>query len=493
MISRGTTTLSALLALALGLTPACSSSSPVRLEVQEPCEVRALARARTLVVSARGAGLASPWEERFAWPTGVLELSLPHVRGATVGVAALDAGGAIVATAGAGLLDLDVDRSRIVLSPGPVDGFASTTAPGGACAVMATPRRAHAAVPLSDGRVLVAAGQTETPEGLAGTSTSELFEPRTGTFAPGPPLGAWPRVGLAGVALADGGALLTGGLDPVVGRSWRLAQLIDGTSLAVQAVAMKNERAYHTATRLDDGRVLLAGGVADRAELSTTELFDPVTGRFASGPELSAPRAHHAAVLVAPSTVALIGGVSAGEVLGTVELVQLGPDGVSPGPKLRVPRTDLAAALVPGVDAIAVIGGLDAPADDLVSGTGIADLELIALARPDLSASTQVCPGLRLAVARGAPGIAVVEGGVLVVGGVVTPGVVTGKAERVSVTDLATCAVTITSTAGDLVTPRAGARLAKLVGGDVLVTGGVEPAGKGRGVASGEVWAPPPR
>jgi hypothetical protein len=142
------------------------------------------------------------------------------------------------------------------------------------------------------------------------------------------------------------------------------------------------------------------------------------------------------------------------------------------------------------VDALVVVGGLDAPADDLVSGNGIAELEIIALGRPDLAASAVVCPGHALSVGRGAPGLASVVGGLLVVGGVTSPGQVTATAERVSVSDLSTCAVSVAATV-DLTHARAGARLAPLAGGDVLVTGGVEPAGKGRSLAQGEVFVAP--
>lgn len=87
---------------------------------------------------------------------------------------------------------------------------------------------------------------------------------------------------------------------------------------------MKVARAGHTATRLQDGRVLIAGGFAlssrsgPRRALADAELFDPATGTFASVRELSVmvggeskarARAYHAAVLVPESgQVALWGG-----------------------------------------------------------------------------------------------------------------------------------------------------------------------------------------
>lgn len=62
---------------------------------------------------------------------------------------------------------------------------------------------------------------------------------------------------------------------------------------------MDNGRADHTATLLADGRVLICGGFdAGGRALRSTELFDPGTGAFTPGPDLTAPRADHAAVFV---------------------------------------------------------------------------------------------------------------------------------------------------------------------------------------------------
>ncbi len=66
-------------------------------------------------------------------------------------------------------------------------------------------------------------------------------------------------------------------------------------------------RSGHTATRLADGRVFIAGDRFDRDSI-TTEIFDPATGTFAAGPNLRQGRADHAAALLPDGRVLLIGG-----------------------------------------------------------------------------------------------------------------------------------------------------------------------------------------
>src|SRR6185503_13525661 len=73
-------------------------------------------------------------------------------------------------------------------------------------------------------------------------------------------------------------------------------------------------RAAHTATLLDDGRVLIAGGCAiqscERGPMSAaTELFDPATSRFSEGPRMTAERnGGHTATRLRDGRVLLAGG-----------------------------------------------------------------------------------------------------------------------------------------------------------------------------------------
>jgi hypothetical protein len=84
---------------------------------------------------------------------------------------------------------------------------------------------------------------------------------------------------------------------------------------------MSVARFWHTATGLQDGRVLVAGGVDGYGNYqSTAEIFDPTTGRFGAPIPMTGPRAYHAAVLLPNGKVMLIGGSDGNDALTSTDL-----------------------------------------------------------------------------------------------------------------------------------------------------------------------------
>ncbi|MGA8598003.1 MAG: Ig-like domain repeat protein [Bryobacteraceae bacterium] len=75
--------------------------------------------------------------------------------------------------------------------------------------------------------------------------------------------------------------------------------------------SLATARAGHTATLLPDGKVLIVGGVdANGSSLSSAELYDPATGTFSSAGNLQTPRSYHSASLMraTPTQVVVYGG-----------------------------------------------------------------------------------------------------------------------------------------------------------------------------------------
>ncbi len=76
---------------------------------------------------------------------------------------------------------------------------------------------------------------------------------------------------------------------------------------------MSEPRAAHTASLLNDGKVLIAGGFIKEGEITATaEIFDPQDDKFSLVGNLKSPRAFHTATLLPNGKVLLVGGTGQG-------------------------------------------------------------------------------------------------------------------------------------------------------------------------------------
>ncbi|NRA97860.1 MAG: hypothetical protein HRU14_16815 [Planctomycetes bacterium] len=164
--------------------------------------------------------------------------------------------------------------------------------------------------------------------------TTAIYDSYTHTFQAGPNLSV-ARVLHTATALTDGRILITGGLDGVATFNWGDAEIFDPSTgtMTLLTSTMQGPRGGHTATRLDDGRVLITGGNtvfagaagAPSIQIYNTahaqvDIFDPTTNTFTPGPNMVEKRAGHSAVKLPDGRVLVAGGVSDGTIFPIVNI-----------------------------------------------------------------------------------------------------------------------------------------------------------------------------
>ncbi len=171
-------------------------------------------------------------------------------------------------------------------------------------------RIAATATQLQDGRILMVGGQDTNGTALG---TVEIYDPATGQFSLASNLGT-ARLNATATTLADGTVLVTGGYTGTInkdssGTPLDSAELYNPTTNSWQAVgAMGSTRRNHTATRLGDGSVLIAGGY-NGSYINSPEIYDPNLKTFSPTPtSMTGPRRYPTANLLPTGQVLLAGG-----------------------------------------------------------------------------------------------------------------------------------------------------------------------------------------
>lgn len=217
--------------------------------------------------------------------------------------------------------------------------------------------RPHPAA-LVAGVLLLSAACTSSVPQTAGGGTHVASEPSPGlssSGSEGAPRGlsiAAPmevaRASHTATRLRDGRVLIAGGFDDQGGTETS-GELFDPESGAFSPTgSMSVARNSHTATLLHDGRVLMVGGYDAQGErLSTAELYDPATGRFTPTASMPSPRADHTATLLPDGRVLIVGGTGAGYSFLASALLYDPETGVfAPTGSMSVPRESATATLL---------------------------------------------------------------------------------------------------------------------------------------------------
>jgi hypothetical protein len=174
---------------------------------------------------------------------------------------------------------------------------------------MTSPRADAAAIRLRDGRILICGG-TATGEVGGVLASAELYDPAARTFAPTGSMTVQ-RAGHTITMLQDGRVLVVGGVQNAGFRSQLAsAEIYDpGTGTFSATGSMAVPREGHTATMLRDGRVLIVGGSDNGVHtLDTAEVYDPSSGNFSRAGHLKQPRIAHVAALLGTGKVLIAGG-----------------------------------------------------------------------------------------------------------------------------------------------------------------------------------------
>ena len=181
----------------------------------------------------------------------------------------------------------------------PVTGKFTTTGS------MTTARSGHTATLLQNGKVLIVGGTSGATMILA---SAELYDPGTGTFAATVSMTA-ARFNHTATLLPSGKVLIAGG-QYYAGTYWQSldsAELYDPSAGTFAPTGtMTVGQSNHTATLLQNGRVLIVGG---HLPTDGAELYYPVAGTFAATghPTLAEPQ--HTATLLSNGMVLITGGL----------------------------------------------------------------------------------------------------------------------------------------------------------------------------------------
>lgn len=158
---------------------------------------------------------------------------------------------------------------------------------------------------LKDGRILVIGGYNQ--------YSCEIYDPVNSTWEFTDSLNYQRDWGFTASVLENGEVIVVGGVDietnPPGIYTLKTCEKFDPTLEEWIIIdSLEIERKGHTATILNDGRLLIAGGDNSLGSISYCEVFNPITGQWSLTDSLFIKRGNHSAVLLPNGKVLVTGG-----------------------------------------------------------------------------------------------------------------------------------------------------------------------------------------
>lgn len=210
-------------------------------------------------------------------------------------------------------------------------------------------------IQLRDGRVLVAGGWTGGPV----ERSAEIYDPVTNSFSPAANLMSSPRIGATIEMLPDGRVLIANG-HPGSGINWT-ADIFDPATNAFTNIGNTALGRLSGSAVLDDGRVLLVGGMTGNGPFTNTaEVYDPATGTFSFVGSMTYGRHGVNARSLQDGRVLVAGGLDSvtGRSTATAEVFDPATDTFSVVGSMTVARSNHSTLLLPD-GRVLVAGGWD--------------------------------------------------------------------------------------------------------------------------------------